>query len=669
VIATLTQTAFSGTSTISVDDSTDWAVGDTISLAPTFNNYSEYELATIQSLNADGTITLAAALKYTHYGAPSVTVTSVHGNLDTRAKVGHISRNIQIVAGPDSGWGFSIYIYGYSYSQTLIKFGSAQLVGVQISNGGQLDSTNSPLVFKNLIGSNYTSLVSSSSIVNCKAFCINVDTANNITITNNVLYNAWVFGVQIVGMKSFTFTKNVIIGVNARPTIDSSMELIACFSSLFYVNAATDNVKVTDNVCQGSVGHGWAIAHIGCDELEINPFANNTIGSAFIGFIFNKISQDCQAFSYAKAYACSIGQIMGPPSSKQIILSHFVMADNGRGATLKMGASEGGNNHSAYFSNSYITAVSRPSCSYCYGSQGINCINNIGVRMFTASANGEIMPGKFGSGFDVICKQPVFDSKAYLTNVIFDNFMQDYSGKAVASICSKNFAFRPHTGAFDMVGGHYLTGCNCTNCDSNSYVLADAPDPSMLGWFGGCGDIICTGKHNYQITDWTGGFFPSPATVIGNNSVIGGNEPGCTFSSSMNAYLCNRTDFATLEYQSIAPDFNRRIMWPVNLTYDGSNYTTITNGWREWEWLGKEPQNQRFGRFVSVVSLFKTYNMSFAAVPPYSLQLQLQTRTVTGNSSNYIIVRLYYPLPNSIKVTVNNAIVKPITLTDFNSNN
>jgi hypothetical protein len=32
-------------------------------------------------------------------------------------------------------------------------------------------------------------------------------------------------------------------------------------------------------------------------------------------------------------------------------------------------------------------------------------------------------------------------------------------------------------------------------------------------------------------------------------------------------------------------------------------------------------------------------------------------------------VRLYYPLPNSIKVTVNNAIVKPITLTDFNSNN
>jgi parallel beta-helix repeat protein len=120
-------------------------------------------------------------------------------------------------------------------------------------------------VFKNLIGGNYSSLVQSTSFVNCRAFCINVDTSNNITITNNVLYNSWVFGVQVVAMKNFIFTNNVIIGISARPTVDSSMELIACFSSLFYVNAATDNVKVTDNVCQGSVGHGWAVAHTACN--------------------------------------------------------------------------------------------------------------------------------------------------------------------------------------------------------------------------------------------------------------------------------------------------------------------------------------------------------------------------------------------------------------------
>lgn len=57
--------------------------------------------------------------------------------------------------------------------------------------------------------------------------------------------------------------------------------------------------------------------------------------------------------------------------------------------------------------------------------------------------------------------------------------------------------------------------------------------------------------------------------------------------------------------------------------------------------------------------------MTFSALPPLNLQLQLQKRTPLGNSSNYIIVKLYYPLPNSIRVTVNNAIQKPILLTDY----
>lgn len=60
-------------------------------------------------------------------------------------------------------------------------------------------------------------------------------------------------------------------------------------------------------------------------------------------------------------------------------------------------------------------------------------------------------------------------------------------------------------------------------------------------------------------------------------------------------------------------------MWPVSLTYEGSSYTTVTNGWREWEWLGKEPQNKRFGRFVSIVRLSQAYNMTFASMPPLDM--------------------------------------------------
>jgi hypothetical protein len=196
------------------------------------------------------------------------------------------------------------------------------------------------------------------------------------------------------------------------------------------------------------------------------------------------------------------------------------------------------------------------------------------------------MPSKFGSGFDVICKQPVYDGKSFSLNNVFDNFKQSYTNTSVNGICSNNFVFRPHSGAFDFSASINNYNSNCTNCDTNSFLYADPPSLSQLGWFGGCGDIVCTGFQNYLVNDFTGQFLGFVGSVIPNNTEIGSNEQNCTFSTPMNAYLCRRSDFGVLEYQSIAPDFKTRIMWPVSLNYAGSNYTTYTNGWRDWEWIG-----------------------------------------------------------------------------------
>lgn len=133
----------------------------------------------------------------------------------------------------------------------------------------------------------------------------------------------------------------------------------------------------------------------------------------------------------------------------------------------------------------------------------------------------------------------------------------------------------------------------------------------------------------------------------------------------MNAYTClAREDFGVLEYQSVAADFKTRIMWPVNLTAQGYNYTTVTNGWREWEWLGNEPLNKRFGRFVSLVLFNRTYNMTFASMPPEKMQLQIQKRTPRGNNSNYLVIKLHYPKPNSIRLQLNGVEMEPKLVTD-----
>lgn len=54
-------------------------------------------------------------------------------------------------------------------------------------------------------------------------------------------------------------------------------------------------------------------------------------------------------------------------------------------------------------------------------------------------------------------------------------------------------------------------------------------------------------------------------------------------------------------------------------------------------------------------------------MPPVNLQLQIQKRTPQGNNSNYVVVKLHYPLPNSIRVQVRGTEIAPILLTELNS--
>lgn len=176
------------------------------------------------------------------------------------------------------------------------------------------------------------------------------------------------------------------------------------------------------------------------------------------------------------AYACHIGNICGAPATSDLVFSNFIMADNRRSITLKFGGLEGSSNHSGYLYNSYITALSRPNCLECYGPTATDCTDTQGIRMLTVTANGEVLPKKFGTGYDVICTQPLYDNKAFLYNVTFDSFKQVYNETNSSNICGRNFVFRPHPLAGDSVSGHNLFNSPCVNCDTNSYALCDLPD-------------------------------------------------------------------------------------------------------------------------------------------------------------------------------------------------
>jgi hypothetical protein len=106
-----------------------------------------------------------------------VTVSTDYGDLDARTQIGHFTRNIKVVPGPDSGWGYTIYNYGYKDSDNITRIGSVSINGVQFLNGGQHDTQNAVLNFFNSVGGNVSSTVTGSSFQNCFSYCLYANNA------------------------------------------------------------------------------------------------------------------------------------------------------------------------------------------------------------------------------------------------------------------------------------------------------------------------------------------------------------------------------------------------------------------------------------------------------------------------------------------------------------
>lgn len=52
-----------------------------------------------------------------------------------------------------------------------------------------------------------------------------------------------------------------------------------------------------------------------CSMVDNPPYEDNTVGSAFIGWVFNKIQESCLAGSNIKAYGCNIAHMGSGPNT------------------------------------------------------------------------------------------------------------------------------------------------------------------------------------------------------------------------------------------------------------------------------------------------------------------------------------------------------------------
>lgn len=105
---------------------------------------------------------------------------------------------------------------------------------------------------------------------------------------------------------------------------------------------------------------------------------------------------------------------MNPAGTSITKFKNFIFADNGRSITFRIAGNA--EEKTAYMYDSYITAIARPNCTKCYGTNATSCSGNHGVRMLTTAVNGENLPDKFGFGYDVVCKEESIDGKTFIYN-------------------------------------------------------------------------------------------------------------------------------------------------------------------------------------------------------------------------------------------------------------
>ena len=272
---------------------------------------------------------------------------------------------------------------------------------MEFKNGGKYDTENAALQIKDIRLDTEKTLIEKSSFHDCQDLCVNVENVYDVTFSKNVFYNGRKFHAQVLDAFNFNFNNNLMIGAVKRPSTVFS-DLIACLNMYQAFDVNSRLVSVTNNLCQGSQGHGFVIPTVPCADIDSYPFADNIAGSCQVAFILNKASSTCIASKGLIAYASQIGQIINPAVS-ELRFSNFIMADNQRALSLRVGG--GSKKKTLWLNDSYIAAISRPDCAECYGPSATVCTNNRGIRMMAIGSNSESLPDKFGPGFDVICRE------------------------------------------------------------------------------------------------------------------------------------------------------------------------------------------------------------------------------------------------------------------------
>lgn len=178
----LTATASKGDSKITLENASDWRVGDRIVLASTDYSANEAEEKTITAKSGN-TLTLDSSLKYLHFGG-------VTFGVDERGEVGLLSRNITVQGDASAGDAQKADGTGFGGQVMAMKGGQMRISGVELYRMGQKGKMGRYPAHWHLAGNVSGQYVRNSSIWNSFNRCVTVHGAQNADVSGNVAYKS-----------------------------------------------------------------------------------------------------------------------------------------------------------------------------------------------------------------------------------------------------------------------------------------------------------------------------------------------------------------------------------------------------------------------------------------------------------------------------------------------
>lgn len=559
----LISNAIIGENEITIKDNTDWQIGYRLVIGSTSQNYKETEIVTITSIEGK-LINFEPGLKYNHFGSDTIFETP-QGNLDMRAEVGLISRNVIIKGSQEDNWGCKILTAGLFDVNNNYLEGLTQLKGVLIENCGQRDEETGALDFRLLKGNHGVNRIMNSSLVNLDGWGIRLSSSVNVSISDNVMYNALKYGVYLKNCENIKFYNNLLIRIINREWYQNDFEYDLAIG--FYYDDDKDlklaNIKIYGNSISSSEWFAWAVPGYKCGSIN-DVFYNNSAHSSRAGWFGTLVHSDCQEYSKFVAYRNSEEGFVNRFMVKNLRVNNFILADNNNSIVLNGGSKKMEKNPSSEIENSSIYGkMLEEDCAFCYENT-LDCDTNGVYTSIFEKENYEMKINEYILPLhNSTYSNYLWGGRQKIKEVEFKNFYQSKK-------CSgdKSFAIRTNNFVQDTSAYVLLENCSAFKIEKDNMFYFANHKRLMHPEF--CSKRDCTGVYNILIDDINGVFSSgNPKQYFGNNKNIG-KDGSCVWVNKWNGHSCN-PDFMLLSILKTTSNDRGAIISPITSTLYKNN--------------------------------------------------------------------------------------------------